>query len=76
MIACAATHIVLVALLVVLTAVAATQKSVTARKKKQAKMPVKVMTTSRRLSENSGERQYVCRLRCSRKRIWASCERT
>ena len=37
MIACAVTHIVLVALLVVLTAVAATQKSVTARKKKQAK---------------------------------------
>ena len=37
MIACAVTHIVLVALLVVLTAVAATQKSVTARKKRQAK---------------------------------------
>jgi len=37
MIACAATHIALVALLMVLTAVAATQRSVTARKKKQAK---------------------------------------
>jgi hypothetical protein len=37
MIACAATHIALVALLIVLTAVAATQRSVTARKKKQAK---------------------------------------
>ena len=37
MIACAVTHIVLVALLMVLTAVAATQKSVTARKKRQAK---------------------------------------
>jgi hypothetical protein len=37
MIACAVTHIVLVALLLVLTAVAATQRSVTARKKRQAK---------------------------------------
>jgi len=37
MIACAATHIALVALLMVLTAVAATQRSVTARKKRQAK---------------------------------------